>query len=217
MGFPFGRRGWHYLVELLREHAARPGLRLEDSILFRFHQRFQPAGMAEALLPAETTTRFRPPLGILPWGSFQSAWSPAAPLAKDWRRSRFCGPSPLEVVRDEFERACAVYESLRASGYDPWRHTFAGGVVLRRRDGALRYVVLQGNHRLAALAFLGVPAVLSRGLAGYHTLIDEREVERWWFVRSGECSAPDARAYLDAYFTSDGRGQARRFGLAEHA
>ena len=112
--------------------------------------------------------------------------------------------------------ACAVFESIRSDGYDPWRNSFIGGTFLRRRDGALRYVVLQGNHRMAAMAFLGYSSTLVRGLKGYRTIIDERDLPNWRYVRSGECSVEDARAYLNAYFTLDGHEQARRFELTEH-
>jgi hypothetical protein len=217
MGFPFGPRGWHHLVELLKEYSHDPHLRLYDSVLYRFHQRFQPASMAEALLPLDSGVGFRPPLGVLPWGAFQLDPVALGIENKDWWRSRFCGPSPLDVIQEEFESACAVYASLRDGGYDPWRHSFIGGTFLRRRDGALRFVVLQGNHRMAALAHLGYRFALVRRLPRHYVLIADNEVEHWQHVRSGLCTVEEAQRYFNAYFDLSGFEQAHRFGLIEHA
>jgi hypothetical protein len=217
MGFPFDQSGWHHLIETLKEYVRNPSLGYQDSSLYRFHAKYQPANMAEALLLSGPAVRFRPALGVFPWGGFRDDSDGARFPAKDWGRSRFCGPTPEHVIQDEFARLCAVFESIRSAGYTPWRNSFIGGTFIRRRDGALRYIVLQGNHRMAAMAFLGYSSVLVRGLKGYRTVIDERDLTDWRCVCSGECSVEDARTYLNAYFTLDGHEQARRFELTEHA
>ena len=212
-GFPFRPDGWHYLVELLRQYDRDQELCVEESVLRRFHDRFQPDSSSHLVLDHEPSVRFRTPLGILPWGSFRKGFGLNGSLPKDWVRSRWRGPSPAEVVSDEFRRFTDVYESIKRRGYTPWRDGFAGGTFLRKLTGEFRYVVLQGNHRVAAMSHLGYRSVTMRAVRGRHVIIDEVDAPHWHYVRTGACTLEDAIAYFNAYFRLDGFEQAARFRL----
>jgi hypothetical protein len=95
---------------------------------------------------------------------------------------------------------------MKEQGYRPWQfgHTFIGGTFLISEDGERRFVVLQGNHRLAALAHLGMDRIAVRGVRGYLSEIRERDVERWPLVRAGACSPPAARAIFRLFFEQVG-------------
>lgn len=214
-GFPFDPKHWHYLSTVLREFDANPDLQPEGSYLERFHQRFQPSDSAHLLDALGVRVAYRPALGMLPWGGFRRGTEKEGLSGKVWSHSRWYGPTPPEIIRDEFERMVAAYRSIKRDGYLPWERGFLGGTFLRRADGALRFIVLQGNHRAAVLAHLGHTSVLVRCLPGCHCVIDESDASQWWSVRSGQCGVADARAYLQAYFLSTGREQARRFGLLD--
>ena len=41
-GFSFSNKGWHHLIKLLEEFDENPNLKMKDSILYSFHNKFQP-------------------------------------------------------------------------------------------------------------------------------------------------------------------------------
>lgn len=215
-GFPFAEPGWHHLRLFCQEVDANPNLSLEESILYRFHERYRPEGMFELVRHRGNHIQFRPALGIFPWGSLWGRYvgvGPDGTLQKDWARSRFCGPTPRDVMQAEFDRMLATYCSLKAYGYQSWKKGFVGGTLLQRRDGKQRYIVLQGNHRTAMLAHLEYTSIVTSPVPGCYRIIDERDVESWHYVKTGECSVSDALAYFHAFFEVTGYEQAERFGL----
>jgi hypothetical protein len=211
--FPYGADGWHYLVEVLRQIDRNPDLPAERSLLAAFHDRFQPTSASHILAGQAQSVDFTPPLGVMPWGKVTGSADDPAIVAKDWTNSRWYGPSSLNVVRDEYDRLRRAYASIRQHGYAPWRWGFIGGQFLHAADGSYRYVILQGNHRAAILAHLGAASCVVRLVEGRDPIIQEAALHRWPYVRSGACTADDARAYFRAYFTTSGREQARAFRL----
>lgn len=101
---------------------------------------------------------------------------------------------------------------LREQGYRPWAYgnSFIEGVFLYRRNGERRFVVLQGNHRLAILAHLGARSVQVRSAPGHLASVRERDLERWPLVLSGLCDRGSAQRIFDLYFTEDGAHVLRR-------
>ena len=75
--------------------------------------------------------------------------------------------------------------------------------------------MLQGNHRLAALAVLGKEKVITRPKAGFFREILEENVREWHFVRNGECTVSDAMAYFDAFFSLNGTERAVALGFIQ--
>jgi len=213
LGFPFDGCGWHYLIETLREYDANPELRPEDSTLWRYHRCYQPPGTFDLVYEHGDKIRFRPPFGVFPWGNFRLEAGLKGAKEKNQLNSRFCGPSPDELIRDDFRSTIALYKAFQREGYNPWRKGFIGGTFLRKRNGELRYVVLQGNHRMAILSHLGYTSVLTFPIKGYYRVIDEQEVSNWLYVITGQCSVDNALAYFNAYFELTGFERAERYGL----
>jgi len=106
-----------------------------------------------------------------------------------------------------------TYNSLKRYGYQPWRKGFIGGTFLNREDGEHRYIILQGNHRAAMLAHLGVKSILTAPVSGCSVQIDQQNVKEWEYVRTGRCSENDALVYFRAFFELTGYEQAERFGM----
>jgi len=217
MGFSFAPTGWNYLVAQLQQFDRGGVPALEETLLYRYHQRYQPRDMSDLPQAAGMQVQFQPGLSIYPWGSFRIEDSRKGGVVKDARSSRFYGPSTAALVAQDVANLQDLYQALKTQGYRPWRrgNTFIGGVFLERDDGARRFVVLQGNHRTAVLAHLGHRTMTARYLNDHFRCIREKDLDRWYYVRSGQCSPADARAYFHAYFQADGRERARRLGLLE--
>lgn len=214
LGFSFAPDGWHFLIELLKEYDTNAALKPEESILFRYHQSYQPEGTFDMVKHLGLEVTFRPPFGIYPWGNFRIRSDPNDIRPKDQYKSRFCGPSDPSRLQGEFSRMIALYEQIKKEGYRPWRHDFISGTVFRSRSGELRFVVIEGNHRLAILSHLGVKSARVSYLPNYHQIIDEHDVDNWSYVRSGECTVEDALCYFNAFFELNGLERAQRMGLA---
>lgn len=215
MGFSFGYQGWNYLVEQLKEFDKKKDIAVKDSILAAFHRLYQPKDMSELPILAGYSVTFKPCLFIYPWGSFHIEKSQIGGVIKNACNSRFYGPSSLELVDRDFSNLKKLYISIKKHGYNPWyfKNDFIFGVFLEKIDGRKQFVVLQGNHRLAILAHLGYQQVLVRRVADYYEYLREDELSEWFYVKSGECSKEDARAYFDAFFKLNGSERAKRIGL----
>jgi len=215
MGFSFAPNGWNYLIEQLKQFDSNPDVAVEDSALYRFHQRYQPQDMSDLPVSAGAEVTFKPGLSIYPWGSFNIEKSRSGGNVKDAYRTRFYGPSTLALVGTDLVNLRSLYEYMKIHGYRPWyfRNAFIGGVFLEKADGQRRFVVLQGNHRTAILAHLGQRRIVTRYLSGYYKCIKEKDVNKWFHVESGECSIEDAIAYIRAFFKLNGTERAKAMGF----
>jgi hypothetical protein len=140
--------------------------------------------------------------------------------------------TPLEI---EWKETIRTYESVR-KGYRPWLHGSVPEVTLLvRRDGDFRAIRYNGQHRLASLAHLGrqrvsvlVPSAnsITAELASWPTastapkVVTERdvvvhrdEVEEWYYVKQGLCTADQALEIFDAFFDLDGSERLSALGL----
>ena len=215
LGFLFGPHGWHHLLDLLREYDCNPTLRPEDSALRRFYERYIPSGTEEMLDHLGYDARFRPGFFVYPWGNFRTDYSPTTKRAKSQLCSRFCGPAEEWRLQSDFDQTIRLYKQIKRYGYHPWIWGFIGGVTLRRSDGQERFVVLEGNHRLAVLAYLGIRQVKVSYLQKHHHVICENSVQDWYHVRNGECSIADALAYFNAFFRLTGCERLEQYRLRE--
>ncbi len=165
-------------------------------------QHFRPKHLGEAL---GATLNRQYPLWHYPW----SRGAPAA-VRPGWLDNPAEVPDIITFfsergilrsrIEEEFGWLEDCLESIRRHGYQPAR--FAGEPRVRRllaADGQVRFVVHDGNHRLAALAALGVTEVSVR----YSPLMTvfESELPHWPGVKSQFFTLDDARRVFLAYFT----------------
>lgn len=142
-------------------------------------------------------------------------WSRRSP-APAWRENPAELPdiithySPRGILRsridEEFGWLERCLESIREVGYKPAQ--FSGDPEARRLvscDGGVRYVIHDGNHRLAVLGALGVKTVVVRQVPLMS--VREGDLSRWPGVTGGRFTPKDARAIFRAYF--EGRENAR--------
>jgi hypothetical protein len=203
----YGDDGWQHLRRTLAEYDRDPGIGVAQTTLCRFLSDFTPRSICELLQPPPA--RCTLPLFVYPWGTFRRG---ETVRTKDARTSRFCGPSSAEFIAEEFARVIALYRRMKEQGYRPWTfgHTFIGGTFLVARDGKRRFVVLQGNHRMAVLSHLGQRRIAVRDIgAGYVREVREQDLSRWPLVRDGRCAPEVAHAIFRLFFERTGWHVAR--------
>ncbi len=149
------------------------------------------------------------PLFVYPWGTFRCG---VLGTDKSAETSRFCGPSEDAFIRDEFERTRSQYLAMQENGYRPttFPNSFIGGTWLVAADGRRRFVVLQGNHRMAILAHLGCQEIAVRTQPAHLATIRETELEKWPLVIQGGCSEYHALAVFRLFFEESGLHVAER-------
>lgn len=174
----FGIKGWHPIVETLKEYQQNPQISFRDTTLYRYHKQFTPLNTSQALL--EINDDFLP-LFVYPWGAFTHK----TPSNKSAQTSRFCGPSSDPFIEEEFQRIISLFESIKTSGYRPWRHhqNQITGTFLFDDQGNRRFVVMQGNHRVAVLATLGwsnIPIRIQPKICTTKVFLSDKNRWQYW-------------------------------------
>jgi len=217
-GCSFGDGGWHHLRQTLDEYDTNPVISPKVTTLWRFLRQFCPTSISGL---AGVTNEEPLPLFIYPWGPF----NPEGAVRKESWRSRFCGPSTDSFIEEEFARTVRLYQAVRAEGYRPYRYpnSFIGGTWLVANNGDKRFVVMQGNHRMAALAHLGYSAIRVRRIRQALSFVFERDLPKWPLVLKGRCSEDHARRVFRFFFeqtglhvasqVAPGKGQSQEFLL----
>lgn len=215
LAFSYSKDGWHPVTALLEEMAdSGPVQKLEDSVFYKFYQRYQPANMSHMAELFGSNVTFSPPPAILPWGGFtKKVMSTGGGELK--KTSWLCGPLDEESIILNIDRSLNLYNKFKKDGYRPWGifKSFIEGALLENNQGQKRFVVLHGKHRAAVLSFLGVEKLLVRYAPGSVRIIRESDVDNWFHVRNKRCSKEDALAYFHAYFKLTGTERADKMGL----
>jgi hypothetical protein len=201
-GASFGEDGWHHIIKTLEEYDADPQINYKKTSLYRFLKNFTPKSICD--LTDNKINKCSLPLFVYPWGTFKKNEYTSF---KDPSKSRFCGPSEDEFIKDEFKRTISLYKKIKKIGYRPWLYgnTFVGGVFLINQKGDRRFVVLQGNHRMAILAHLNYASINVREVKGYLVKILESNCENWFLVKSGKCHPHVAKTIFSLFFKENGR------------
>lgn len=201
----FGADGWHHIRRTLAEFDADPSISPADSSLGQYLARFCPSSISTL---AGVTGEEPLPLFVYPWGTFNDG---AARSDKDPWSSRFSGPSTAEFIADEFHRTIQLYRQVKVEGYQPTRfpHSYICGTWLLAADGRRRFVVMQGNHRMAILAHLGAGPLAVRTFSHALASVRESDIAKWPLVASRRCSPEHAKRVFDLFFNENGWHVAR--------
>ncbi|MBN1379000.1 MAG: hypothetical protein JXA04_07170 [Gammaproteobacteria bacterium] len=200
-GCNFGNSGWHHIRKTLEEYDADNSIHAQNTTLSRYLEKFCPDSIS--ILAGIPKSEIALPLFVYPWGSFREG---EIESKKNVWESRFCGPSTKEFISKEFERTISLYRHLKSAQYSPWRygHTFIGGTMLVAKDGCRRFIVLQGNHRMAIISHLRQEKVAVRPIKGWLATIRECDVQHWPLVRTGLCSLEHALCIFRYFFENNG-------------
>lgn len=141
------------------------------------------------------------PLWWLPWRAARVTGDTTA-----WRKSPeevpdlltyFCEEGiPRARIEQEFFWLERAHARIRDQGYRPRRHGFIRCLELSEGESK-RYLVTDGNHRLAALHGLGSTRV-SVEVGRFNPVRLERRAN-WPLVKQGSVGADDAHAVFQAY------------------
>lgn len=212
--FGYGPKSWHPLKAACEELIADIDAPYQGSILQRFYATFQPTTVAEAhhledAGPLET-------LSVLslfePWSRprppYDDPFSPQTPSG-----TPVFGPLTDEAGEVEWQRLRRSVVSVRDYGYQP--RLFAQGrinVTVLRSRGEERYLVMHGLHRTAVLSAMGLERI-EVGIDHRNPwVIDENQVDRWPYVRSGFVTKDLAVRNLRRYFVTSESDPAARIG-----
>ncbi len=207
-GCSFGDSGWHHIRRTLSEFNTDPSISPAQSTLGRYLERFCPSSIS---ILAGVTEEEPLPLFVYPWGTFNNGGYYSS---KDPRTSRFCGPSTSAFVDEEFRRTLHLYAEMQAQGYRPTQYpnSYIGGTWLEALDGRKRFVVMQGNHRMAILSHLGAKRIEVRTIPQALARVREADISRWPLVETGRCSIDHARSVFRMFFSESGWHLAKLVG-----
>lgn len=208
-GCSFSDRGWHHIRRTLSEFESDPSIGPSQSSLGKYLKRFCPSSIS---ILAGVSEEQPLPLFVYPWGTFNDG---ASQSSKDPYTSRFCGPSTAAFVDEEFRRTMSLYVEMQVHGYQPrcFPNSYIGGTWLEALDGRQRFIVMQGNHRMAILAHLGVSRIEVRSIPQALARVREADIERWPLVEAGRCSIDHARRVFKMFFSESGWHVAKLISL----
>tara|TARA_B100001250_G_scaffold376067_1_gene364097 strand:+ start:5116 stop:5880 length:765 start_codon:yes stop_codon:yes gene_type:complete len=192
--------GWNHIIETLKEYDLNPDISYKETTMYFYLKYFTP----KSILDLIDNTGSSLSIFVYPWGTFKKG---ELFSNKDANFSRFCGPSSDAFIEEEFNRVILLYHKLKKDGYRPWinynRHI--GGTFLIDKNNKKRFVVLQGNHRVAIFSHLGYYKKISvRNVKGFHQRIFEENFLNWMLVKNNECNQQDAINVFKLFFRENG-------------
>ena len=108
------------------------------------------------------------------------------------------------MILAEEESLLKLHDVIKRDGYRPtvYPNRFIQGVWMVREDGRRKFVVLQGNHRVAVMSYLKYEKVAVRNDMFKIGSVREEDVDDWVMVRNGHISRREAKLVFDRFFTS---------------
>ncbi|MFD2245098.1 hypothetical protein [Pontibacter ruber] len=222
--FSYSEDGWHPFVQTLREYEENPVLRYEESTLARVYGKYTPQNVQEVLLdqvrtPLPPFCSWPPSYELVSWVWTLNKYSVQHRLKQLQQNTKhngwiLFGPHAVEYGRKEFNRLIAVYESIKRTGYIPKVSSTdpINGYILKDED-RIRFVLLQGNHRVSALKVLGYSNVDVLIRPGHPAVIDKSNLQRWTEGSGGIYTSTLTEHLFDTLFTELGLQKARRLDL----
>jgi hypothetical protein len=198
--FRFGCKEYNPYESYLNDIQQRVPLKVARRRFIEFLMYYRPRHLGDALGIRNLSREY--PLLTFPWDAGgideRCGWCATADLCPDLL-THFCleGVSSFRI-EEEFVWLERALDSMMQDGYQPEQHTFANTLQLCSRNGLSAYIVLNGNHRVAALSALGHKRV--RVLQKLKHCIHELDVERWPRVRTGIFYREDALRVFQAFF-----------------
>jgi hypothetical protein len=234
--FSLGAKGWHYFRSLVAEYEHDPTVELDETVFVEFFQHPEIRSVRylddllflhDASMRAWDGHKFY--LGTYPWGDWKHdhANHGGKPFGfyydeventntRDlygYQRNPWYRPGDLYPLQIEWHHTLALYKSMK-KGYQPARYgSFPSVVVLLRTDGEMRAVRDEGHHRLCLLAHFGHEKVTVALEPESVQVVDEREVEEWYYVKRGVCPPERALAIFYAFFEQDGSERVDYLGI----
>jgi len=229
--------GWNYFRALLAEYDRKPNLQLEESGFYNFfqHPRVRAVRTLNEILflhdPERACAGKQFYLGTYPWGHWSRVASQVGGkpygvyydlvegrITRDlwgYRRNPWYEPGDPYPLRIEWDQTLALYRSIK-TGYRPfWNGSLPEVTLMVRRDGEMRAVRYNGQHRLAILGHLGRQELMVTAGSQSLGLVREEDVENWYYVQNKYCTPEEALSIFHAFFELNGRERIRSLGLPQ--
>ena len=251
--FSFADDGWNYFRALVAEYERNPQLSFKNSSFCRFFEddRVRSVRHLNDVLflhdpkKQSRTDDYKFYLGTYPWGDHVGGgpWGHYLDHVEEkstrdlygHRKNIWYQPGDRLPIEFEWHKTIRLYDSIK-DRYRPFRSGDLPEVTLLvRRDGEVRAVRYNGQHRFSILSHLGhrkiaviIPSAraISDELATWPTfsnipkivheheiIVRETEVEDWYYVKQGLCSPEQALEIFHAFFELNGRERIDYLGL----
>lgn len=197
---------FHPFVEVLKEYEKKNDLKYENSILKKFYDNFQPKNSEEAFFVKKgRAPGLRKGWTNRPWDNPREGRLVFVDKAVETRLggNHFHGPNTEEFGESEFKRLVKVYNTMKNIGYYPEMFTdgyITGYLLLKEND--YRFVVTEGQHRVAALAALGYNEIVCRFNQRdvYPQIVKFEGLKKWRQVANGFFNRPLATKIFERFF-----------------
>lgn len=206
-GFSYKEKG-HYFVETLKQYQKNKDLQYKESYLYEYYEGFQPRNRRENYLWEDSVCCFPLSSGWLydPWRK------PANPYLRENRfqtrkgGNHNFGPNSDGFGEAEFKRLVNAYGAIEKYGYRPdfFVDGYITGYLLIGKDD-YRFIVSEGQHRIAALAALGYQRFLGRLDMKPQTnqRVFHDKASGWPQVEAGIFTQRVAKMCFEHFFRSD--------------
>jgi hypothetical protein len=218
-GFAFGE-GWHFLVETLNQYRNNKNIRYDETALAKYYEYYQPQNLLEALFGEDASDndllslkKFRDPQNA------PMPWTPMNLINKKFKNNQGdYGPkdrfSNYGIQR--MERLIKIHNNINENGFNEEEYSDVGdhikGIMLKNSN-EYRFLVVNGNHRIAALSALGYQKVMVRSCKKFPAIIDVENIKNWPCVKKGIYSETTAEKIFMHYFEQNGLDKAKNWGI----
>jgi hypothetical protein len=188
-GFSFDPSGWHPHRVTLEEYLAQPARPYEQTSLYRYHTRYWPNNLQEALL-YRMDDRVEPLCWLPAAGPFRNPWNITRSQVRQGVHTGGSNHASLRAWKDTLvsmeaskfsaEHFLRLYYKIEADGYRPLRYDEQPVRGYFLSDGTeYRFVCGNGNHRLSVLAVLGIKEVLVKLAENHPAVVHKSQAYRW--------------------------------------
>jgi hypothetical protein len=211
--YPCAADSAHPFIRTLRDHARGNCRSYDHSALSDFYASFQPQSAADVIgLPGHALlSECTPFASALPWEHLTPAENETflqAICTRDYIDNGFkltaaagwkgWGPISHEAGEAEFSRLLRVFKAIGTTGYQ--RHPALDGDIegqIMKHDSDYRIMISRGQHRIAALAAIGMTKAPIRLLP---QIISRSDAAFWPNVVRGYYTSEQALAVFDRIF-----------------
>ena len=184
----------HHLIKTLQEYDIDPKINYQKTSLYLYHLKFKPKTLNNSL---KIINKEDLPLFVFPWGNV----SRNSKVVKDVNKSRFCGPTVEKSISDEFESFISLYKKIKYNGYvvpDSSSNAIFGYILKSKKSK--RFVVTQGNHRIAILKHLNHNFVKVNVYSKKY-IIKQEDINNFLLVKNKSISTSYANIIFNLFFS----------------
>ncbi len=196
----------HHFTEVLKQYQGNNELEYSDSVLKTYYDQFQPRNLEEALF----IEKGRAPMLSKGWIGYPWLWNKKMKVIfnKEHSETRpggihHFGPNTDDFGAGELKRLIPLYKIFKEQGYQPelFFDGYISGHFLIKGDD-YRFIVTEGQHRVACLAALGYETIRCRFSSEpqYPKVILWQDVKKWPQVANGVYSRNLALRIFERFF-----------------